>query len=58
MSNQGMISRRAFLSKAGLAVAGLALRGASAGVKAPRRPNVLFIITDDQESSLIMSIHL
>ena len=44
-----MISRRAFLSKAGLTVVGLALRGAAAGTKPQRRPNVLFIITDDQE---------
>jgi arylsulfatase A-like enzyme len=49
MSTSVTTSRRAFLCQAGLTVAGLALHGASAETKAGRRPNVLFIITDDQE---------
>jgi len=49
MSTSVTISRRAFLCQAGLTVAGLALPGTSTETKTRRRPNVLFIIADDQE---------
>ncbi|MFP4057861.1 MAG: sulfatase [Candidatus Brocadiia bacterium] len=46
-------TRRDFLATVGAGAAALALRGPAEGAEAPARPNILFIITDQQSATMV-----
>jgi len=52
-----MLNRRRFLEATGIAAASLAARGAARAAEAPRRrPNVVFLFTDDQREDTVAAL--